>query len=659
MPKKILTPPTAVHDGPYEIEVGVPLNVSASSSISHNGSIRIYRWQWGDGSKNYISAGPSAVHVYKAEGIYNVRLSVEDAAGLIGAATTKVSVGIEIPDAEPEAILTILDVDDNDDLGPADYTVDSAAEITAILAQIAAGTVPDGSIIDITPGIYEGSWTFPIFEGTETITFRSGGTLPSGRVSPGDLAQLAVLRSTTSEPPLYIPEGAHDYRFIGIGLTQTGGNTYDLARVGLDSTNLESLLPQNIEFDRCYLYVSDGMSQRRGFGLNCGNVIVRRCYVENIKDDSDSQAVSSWNGLGPFLIQDNFLEAASENILFGGNDPRVPDLVPSDITILNNTLTKRLTWQGVLPVKNLIELKNAKNVRIAYNTLSNCWVSGQEGYAFVFTPANQDGNAPWCTVEDVLVEYNTVTGVGSGFNITGTSVTNQSMPSTNITIRHNIIVTDAVGMLGADGRLATITHSPDNLEFINNTSINEGTFLVAFDKEGSELAPGFVVQNNLALFGPYGFISDGGVGTSGLNGYFDNPVFTGNVIGAMDETGHTSGEFPPGNTFITRSQFEAIFDDYDNGDYDVNAPYVGKGADIPAQVVDVDSTVRISTAGTTGDSLVSGYIDWDDGTTTTWDGEPETTYEHTYTSTGSYTITLHVEDDAAQEAEDEIAIVIS
>ena len=43
------------------------------------------------------------------------------------------------------------------------------------------------------------------------------------------------------------------------------------------------------------------------------------------------------NGSGPFLIQNNYLEGAGENVIFGGGDPSIANLVPSDIQILGNT----------------------------------------------------------------------------------------------------------------------------------------------------------------------------------------------------------------------------------------------------------------------------------------------------------------------------------
>ena len=50
--------------------------------------------------------------------------------------------------------------------------------------------------------------------------------------------------------------------------------------------------------------------------------------------------------------------------MFGGADPSIPNLIPSDITIQNNEFYKPPSWQGVWLVKNLLELKLGNRVLI-------------------------------------------------------------------------------------------------------------------------------------------------------------------------------------------------------------------------------------------------------------------------------------------------------
>src|SRR5205807_9903945 len=116
-------------------------------------------------------------------------------------------------------------------------------------------------------------------------------------------------------------------------------------------------------------------------------------------------------------ILNNYVEAAGENIMFGGGDPSSTDvnIVPSDIDIEQNFVHKKPCWMpgdptfGTDPndascgiawqVKNLFELKNARRVLVQGNIFEYNWPSGQAGRAILFTVRNQDGRCTWCTVE--------------------------------------------------------------------------------------------------------------------------------------------------------------------------------------------------------------------------------------------------------------------
>src|SRR6185295_19787625 len=134
-----------------------------------------------------------------------------------------------------------------------------------------------------------------------------------------------------------------------------------------------------------------------------------------------------WNGPGPFQIENNYLEAAGENLLFGGSDPSIPDLVPSDIEIKRNHFAKPLVWRmaqaghdaKAWTVKNLLELKNARRVLVDGNLFEHNWVQAQNGFAILFTVRNQNGRAPWSVVEDVTFSNNVLRGTAQGVNILG------------------------------------------------------------------------------------------------------------------------------------------------------------------------------------------------------------------------------------------------
>src|SRR2546426_839319 len=119
-----------------------------------------------------------------------------------------------------------------------------------------------------------------------------------------------------------------------------------------------------------------------GIAMNSASTAVIDSYISDFKDTKDSLAIASWNGPGPFKIVNNYLEAAGENVMFGGLDPAIPNLVPADIEIRGNHFFKPTAWRGVwAAVKNLFELKNARRVLIEGNIFENKWLAAPAGWA--------------------------------------------------------------------------------------------------------------------------------------------------------------------------------------------------------------------------------------------------------------------------------------
>ena len=81
--------------GPAPLSV----NLDATASYDHNGSIASYAWQWNGGS----ATGPSA-HVTFAEGSYAVTLTVTDDKGLMGTDIVELTVGRNILDADGDGV---------------------------------------------------------------------------------------------------------------------------------------------------------------------------------------------------------------------------------------------------------------------------------------------------------------------------------------------------------------------------------------------------------------------------------------------------------------------------------------------------------------------------------------------------------------------------
>src|SRR5260370_8767169 len=133
-----------------------------------------------------------------------------------------------------------------------------------------------------------------------------------------------------------------------------------------------------------------------------------------------------------YRITGNFLEAWTENILFGGGNAST---TPTDIEIRHNHFFKPMTWMtgqagfvggptgNAFMVKNHLELKNASRVLIEGNIFENSWGGfSQVGYSILLTPKNQASGAttnigPICAVTDVTIRYNSISHVVAGISL--------------------------------------------------------------------------------------------------------------------------------------------------------------------------------------------------------------------------------------------------
>src|SRR5262249_48393951 len=150
-------------------------------------------------------------------------------------------------------------------------------------------------------------------------------------------------------------------------------------------------------------------------------VAVVDSYISDFHElGADSQGLLAYNTTGPLKIVNNYIEAAGENVLFGGADSRDAALVPSDIEIRNNYFFKPLSLISTqYSVKNLLEFKAAQRAVVTGNTFENNPLKAQNGFAVLITPRNQGGNAPWTATTDIAITGNTLINVGCGFNIMG------------------------------------------------------------------------------------------------------------------------------------------------------------------------------------------------------------------------------------------------
>jgi hypothetical protein len=389
---------------------------------------------------------------------------------------------------------------------------------------------------------------------------------------------------------------AHHYKFVGVEFAPAASVNYLYNLIDLGASDYTALaqFPHHLIFDRCYVHSTGLNKARRGFALNSAETSILNSYVSGFAGAGDeTQAIAGWNGPGAFHIVNNYIEGACQNIMFGGADPSIPDLVPANIEIRRNYLFKPAAWFGRASIKASIELKNAKQVVIDGNVIEN---DGGVTGAFVITVRNQNGKAPWSTIEDVEVTNNVVRHAGTGFSILGRDNEHPSQQAKRIHIANNLL-TD-LETAGGDPSIFVKLCCADSVIVEHNTVQQTGNIITSYNAPTT----GFIFRNNIVQYNAYGFYCEGGAAAC-----ISERTFKGNVIAdnadAAARDGAITRSMPLGN-FFARTYDNLKFIDYAHGNWRL-APqswYRGRATDGKDPGVDFDAldaagTVSAAAAG--------------------------------------------------------------
>ena len=380
---------------------------------------------------------------------------------------------------------------------PIDGDVIAVAEGESI--QAALDAAPAGACVELAAGaVYPGRLTI-----RKPVTLRTGGVEIAGRVTPENAGALAQLPDGLKiNPSVCDVEVAR----VWIG----GKNLNDIVEIGAgdsDQSDPEQQ-PTRITFDQVLIVGHPTDGAKRGIAAQGRDVQILRSHIADIfRAGQDTQCIGGWNGEGPFTIDDCYLAAAGENVMFGGSAPNIQGCIPSDIEICNCTITKPMEWKGSsYTVKNLIEFKSGRRIHIHDNDISNMWPAGQ-AYALVITPS-QYGDEPENTVEDYTFERNTVRNISNGFNILGHGQNQDDRPtqtSQRITVRDNWFQISRKDC-GGNGWFVMIGNGPRALVFEHNTIQTDGPVYIQGNSPGkNDGQPGFVFRGNIVQnYGDYG-----------------------------------------------------------------------------------------------------------------------------------------------------------
>ncbi len=431
-------------------------------------------------------------------------------------------------------------------------------------------------------------------------------------VSTANVMARLILGQRAASGPLFLAPGANHYRLVGLEITRIPGSgaASDLihAEAGAD----------HIVLDRVWVHGTAQDETRRGILLDgITTAAIVDSYFSDFHCTSvsgscvDSQAIAGGSSTlagGPYKIVNNFLEAAGECIIFGGD---ASTTTPADIEIRRNHLFKPMLWEAGHPgfvggltgnpfiVKNHFELKNAQRVLFEGNILENTWGGfSQVGFSIALTPKGYtDPNStinrcPTCQVTDVTIRYNTISHVGGGVNIatvlTGSGV--RALAGGRFSI-HDVVMDDVTTQYNGPGTLLKIMNGWSR-NALHDVTINHITgfpethFLTLLDLASKPQMSNLIFTNNIVGAGQYPVWSAGGgsancassdVPITSISRCFSTYTFTSNVIIASP---YALSEWPAGNHFP--DDFQAVdFLNYTDHDYLLlpSSPYWGQATD--------------------------------------------------------------------------------
>jgi hypothetical protein len=155
----------------------------------------------------------------------------------------------------------------------------------------------------------------------QIVQLSSTGTLPAP-LQPHTYYTVKNPSSSTSK--LQLANGSGNI----ITITDAGSGTHYLHEAGVKTFDDQ---PNDIVFDRCIFQggFSDNTMSRL-LALHGRKIELLNSFLEGGRSGgSDAQAIAGWNGKGPYLIHNNYIDGTTENVMFGGATPFVDDALQS------------------------------------------------------------------------------------------------------------------------------------------------------------------------------------------------------------------------------------------------------------------------------------------------------------------------------------------
>lgn len=440
------------------------------------------------------------------------------------------------------------------------WVVKSGDNLQAALNQAQRGD----EIVVQAGATFTGNFTLPAKSGSAAdgwILLRSDqqGALPpfGTRVGPTHASLMPRLVTPNASAVLQTASGASGWWVTGLELTidpAFAALNYGLVLLGDGSGKQNTLasVPSDLVLDRVYVHAHATVGTSRCVALNSARTAVIGSYLDDCHlKGYDSQAIAGWNGPGPFRIENNALRGAGENVMFGGSDPAIAGLIPSDIILRRNHVYTPTSWKSVWTKKNLLETKNVQRFVIEENVFDGSWGDAQVGFGFVLKSENQSGRCTWCASRDIAIRSNLIRNIGGGFNLAAREGSNPNPVGermSRVLIENNVMENIDVPPFTGTGSIVQVVNDVMHLTIRRNTftsaSASQGHFL---NLGTNPAATSFSFTGNIVSYMKYGLFASGlGSGTPAMQA-LRAPIELRDIVVI---TTQRQSNYPPGITFV-------------------------------------------------------------------------------------------------------------
>lgn len=336
------------------------------------------------------------------------------------------------------------------------FDVDTPGELTTALASCA-----DEDIIEQAAGATVSGVQFEQRNRGDSgwVLWRTSAwaSLPAAgeRLASGDFGNLANLRCNTaaSQQVVYTAAGSRGWYHLGVHFTRTPSNWTPSATLVTWGVNAGSPLsgnnpvnvPRYLVMDRCRAsnpYTGHNTSFARRW-ISCAAEYwrVKQCHAAGfVEPGTDSQVILMTNSPGRFLLDDNYLQGMTENILFGGTTQPLGTnghvCVNGNGIVRGNWFDKDTAWfadnvsipgKGIVSTtsKNGEESKAVELLVSEGNIFTNHSGSGQQHWEVWTCKPQAEAENNWVYNRNITIRYQTYrNGTNGTFNLaTGRSAT--------------------------------------------------------------------------------------------------------------------------------------------------------------------------------------------------------------------------------------------